>query len=181
MNPLDRTLATSCGDGVVGGRDSNAPAPGSERVSAGARRTTVNCSMPHDERFHPRERLRLKRDFARVFGGKCKAADAVLVVYAARNDLTWSRIGISVGKRIGNAVRRHYVKRRVREAFRRSKADLPRGLDIVCVARPPAADADVDVSASLRKLILKVACRCPTSDPDRTTQSDPKTAPKPSG
>lgn len=123
----------------------------------------------------------MKRDFARVFGGKCKAADAVLVVYAAANDLTWSRIGISVGKRIGNAVRRHYVKRRIREAFRRSKADLPRGLDIVCVARSPAADADVDVAASLRKLILKVACRCPRGDPDHTPRSGSRTGPTPSG
>ena len=97
--------------------------------------------MPVRQRFLKREHLRLRRDFARVLGGKCKAADAVLVVYAARNDLTWSRIGISVSKRIGNAVRRHYVKRRIREAFRKSKADLPCGLDIVCVARPPAADA----------------------------------------
>ena len=137
--------------------------------------------MPQDQRFHPRERLRLRRDFARVFEGKCKAADTVLVVYAAGNDLTWSRIGISVGKRIGNAVRRHYVKRRIREAFRRSKGDLPQGLDIVCVARPPAADAEVDVAASLRSLILKAAARCPTSGPDRTPESNPKTERRPSG
>ncbi len=137
--------------------------------------------MPGNQRFLQRERLHLRRDFARVFGGKCKAADAVLVVYAAANDLDWSRLGISVSKRIGNAVRRHYVKRRIREAFRKGKADLPRGLDIVCVARPAAADADVDVSASLRKLILKVACRCPLSDPDHTPRSESRTGPTPSG
>ena len=137
--------------------------------------------MPGRQRFHGAERLRLRRDFARVFEGKCKATDAVLVVYAGANDLTWSRIGISVSKRIGNAVRRHYVKRRIREAFRKSKGDLPCGLDIVCVARPPAADADVDVAASLRKLILKVACRCPTSDPDHTPRSESRTGPTPSG
>jgi ribonuclease P protein component len=103
------------------------------------------------------------------------------VVYAAATDLNCSRLGISVGKRIGNAVRRHYVKRRIREAFRKSKADLPRGLDIVCVARPPAADATVDLAASLRNLILKAACRCPTSDPDHTPRSESRTGPTPSG
>jgi len=137
--------------------------------------------MPGRQRFHGAERLRLRRDFARVFEGKCKAADAVLVVYAAATDLNCSRLGISVGKRIGNAVRRHYVKRRIREAFRKSKADLPRGLDIVCVARPPAADATVDLAASLRNLILKAACRCPTSDPDHTPRSESRTGPTPSG
>jgi len=120
--------------------------------------------MPFDTRFLRCEHLRLRRDFARVLGGKYKAADAVLVVYAVRNDLTFSRIGISVSKRLGNSVRRHNVKRRIREAFRKSKADLPGGLDIVCVARPAAADDGVDVTASLRKLIVKAACQCPASE-----------------
>ena len=133
--------------------------------------------MPSNQRFLKREHLRLRRDFARVLGGKCKAADAVLVVYAAKNDLPFSRIGVSVSKRIGNAVRRHYVKRRIREAFRKNKTDLPRGLDIVCVARPPAADGTVDVASSLCKLILNVACRCRINDPDRTGRSGPEAAP----
>lgn len=133
--------------------------------------------MPVRQRFLKREHLRLRRDFARVLGGKCKAADAVLVVYAAINDLTWSRIGISVSKRIGNSVRRHSVKRRIREAFRKSKTDLPGGLDFVCVARPPAADATVDVASSLRKLILQVARRCRISDTDRPRRSGTDTAP----
>ena len=122
--------------------------------------------MARDARFLKREHLRLRRDFARVLGGKCKAADAVLVVYAARNDLTYSRIGISVSKRLGNSVRRHNVKRRVREAFRKNKTDLPGGLDVVCVARPAAAVAGVDVAASLRKLIVKAARQCPRSESD---------------
>ena len=40
--------------------------------------------MPTNSRFLKREHLRLRRDFARVLGGKCRAADALLVVYAAR-------------------------------------------------------------------------------------------------
>ena len=134
--------------------------------------------MPVRQLFLKREHLHLRRDFARVFDGKCKAADAVLVVYAVRNDLNWSRIGISVGKRIGNAVRRHYVKRRIREAFRKNKADLPRGLDIVCVARPPADDPNVDLCASLCALIARAASRCP-SESDRTPRSGPNAAPTP--
>ena len=115
--------------------------------------------MPLNARFLKREHLRLRRDFARVLDGKCKAADAVLVVYAARNDLAFSRIGISVSKRIGNAVSRHYVKRRIREAFRKNKADLPGGLDIVCVARPRAADKRTDVVDSLLTLVARASAR----------------------
>lgn len=137
--------------------------------------------MSRNERFLKREHLRLRRDFARVLGGKCKAADAVFVVYAVRNDLTFSRIGISVSKRIGNAVRRHHVKRRIREAFRKSKADLPGGLDIVCVAGPAAAEDGVDVAASLRKLIVKAACQCSASESDCTRRPNPRRGPKPCG
>jgi len=115
--------------------------------------------MPLSKRFLKCEHLRLRRDFARVLGGKCKAADAVLVVYAAQNGLAFSRIGISVSKRIGNAVSRHYVKRRIREAFRKNKADLPGGLDIVCVARPRAADGRTDISDSLMTLVVRASQR----------------------
>ena len=61
--------------------------------------------------------------------------DALLIVYVAANGLAWSRLGISVSKRVGKAVQRNYVRRRIREAFRSMKADLPTGLDIVCIAR----------------------------------------------
>ncbi len=128
--------------------------------------------MPLDARFRNREHLRLRRDFSRVLGGRCKAADALLVVYARSNNLDWSRIGISVSKRIGNAVRRNSLKRRIREAFRRNKADVPVGFDIVCVARPAAGDSEADVTPSLRKLIVKAACQCPANDQDHKPEAD---------
>jgi len=131
--------------------------------------------MPLGTRFLKREHLRLRRDFARVLDAKCKAADALFVVYVARNDLAFSRIGISVSKRIGNAVRRHDVKRRIREAFRTGKAELPAGLDIVCLAK---SRADRNVAASLRKLIVRAARQCPTCEADRTPRPDPRMGPK---
>lgn len=115
--------------------------------------------MAGDERFRPREHLRLQTDFARVFARRCKQGDRALIIYVRRNELSWSRLGISTAKRIGNAVRRNYVRRRIREAFRRNKADLPSGLDIVCVARPPATDPNVDLEQSFRNLVRKAAVK----------------------
>ncbi len=111
--------------------------------------------MSDDQRFRYSERLRLQEDFARVFATKCSRADEGLIVYVALNDLAWSRLGRSVSKRIGNAVRRNYVRRRIREAFRTQKGVLPQGVDIVCIAKPRAADRDWDLSASLRRLVEK--------------------------
>ncbi len=132
--------------------------------------------MSVGQRFLKREHLRLRRDFTRVLGAKCKASDPVLMVYVAGNELAFSRIGISVSKRIGNSVRRHYVKRRIREAFRRNKRNLPSGLDIICVARPLAAHATVDAASSFCKLVFQAASRCRTSNADRTGQSGPDAA-----
>ncbi|MCH7595715.1 MAG: ribonuclease P protein component [Planctomycetes bacterium] len=115
--------------------------------------------MPDSQRFCKRERLRLKTDFARVFAARRSAADDALVVYALPNQLAFSRLGIVVSRRIGNAPQRSYVRRRIREAFRTNKPGLSSGLDIICVARPPAAEANVSIARSLSALIDRAAAR----------------------
>ena len=115
--------------------------------------------MSQDQRFRKHERLGLRADFARVFADKCSAGDDVLVVHLTPNHLAWSRLGVSVSKRIGNAVRRNYVRRRIREAYRLSKAHLPSGYDIVCIAKRKAGDPRVDVAESLRTLTLSAVRR----------------------
>ena len=73
-------------------------------------------------------------------------ASKLLVMKALTNGLSISRYGISVSKRIGNAVTRNRVKRLLREILR--VAPLKPGWDIVFIARPPAANAEY---ASLKK------------------------------
>ncbi len=88
-------------------------------------------------RFGKRARLTLHGEFIAVQQrGRRVHAGAYLVV-AAENGLGRARLGVSVSKRIGNAVVRNRVKRWVREAFRRAAADLP-ALDVVVVARSGA-------------------------------------------
>ena len=52
-----------------------------------------------------------------------------------QNGLGISRLGITVSKKIGNAVKRNKVKRLIRECFRLHKYDFPQGYDIVIVAK----------------------------------------------
>jgi len=123
-------------------------------------------------RFRPYERLRHRNDFARVFAVRCRIGDDILVVYAAPNGLAWSRLGMSVSRRIGNAVVRNYVRRRLREAFRTGKIAIPKGFDFVCVAKPRAKDRYADVAASLVKLANRVVsrstpCRSPRGKPEQ--------------
>jgi len=68
------------------------------------------------------------------------------------------RLGISASRRVGNAVVRNRVKRGVREWFRAGRDRLPRGVDVVVIARRPAAELDVaGVGAALDGLAARLA------------------------
>lgn len=85
--------------------------------------------------LRPVERIKDDGAFEAAFALKASAADDRLVVYAAPNGLPHARLGIRVGRKFGNAVRRNRFKRLVREAFRLGKAAFPAGLDVVVVPR----------------------------------------------
>ncbi|OLD53501.1 MAG: ribonuclease P protein component [Armatimonadetes bacterium 13_1_40CM_3_65_7] len=65
----------------------------------------------------------------------------VAVLYARPNGLPVTRIGISVRRSAGSAVRRNRIRRRVREAIRLERDRVAGGFDVVLVPRIPAADA----------------------------------------
>jgi ribonuclease P protein component len=54
------------------------------------------------------------------------------------------RLGLSVSKKVGSAVVRNRVRRRLKEIFHSSVIDLPRDLDLVISARPAAAEASFE-------------------------------------
>lgn len=64
------------------------------------------------------------------------------------------RFGISTGRRLGGAVQRNRVRRRLREIIRRCPNDTGHGWDILIVARPPAVDASFgELSSALERLL----------------------------
>ena len=75
-----------------------------------------------------------------------------LVVYAAPGPNAWSRLGLTVSRKVGCAVVRNRIKRRLREAFRLNKFKLPSGFDLVVIARVRANAADYETLE--RELIL---------------------------
>ena len=78
------------------------------------------------------------RDFGRVYTHKESYANKYLVMYILENDREYSRIGISVSKKVGNSVVRHRITRLIRESYRLNKDKIKNGYDIVIVARNTA-------------------------------------------
>jgi len=92
-------------------------------------------------------RLRDPRDFQRVnrTGVRRGGPHFVAVVAPSRGDAE-PKLGLAVSRRVGNAVARNRVKRRVREWFRSTRETLPRATDWVVIARAGAAELDTRVT-----------------------------------
>jgi ribonuclease P protein component len=101
-----------------------------------------------------REYLTKSEQYGLVYEKGSSWTDRVVVMKALPNGLAWSRYGFSVGKRVGGAVVRNRLKRRLREVLR--AAPLAPGWDIIFIARPPAAGADF---AGLGKSVLGLLSR----------------------
>src|SRR6516225_6022081 len=102
---------------------------------------------PVSHRFLKAEHLRRPADFKRDYDRRRSVSDEWLIVYACENGLPHLRLGCSVSRKVGNAVRRNRLRRLYREAFRLSKHELPAGLDLVLVPRK----ADIPELENLKK------------------------------
>ena len=116
-------------------------------------------SAQSSQRFRGEHRLRSSADFQRVFQRRRSAGDSFLVVYGCENGLSHPRLGLSVSRKVGNAVTRNRWKRLLREAFRLQLAQLPPGVDLVIVPRADAQPALAPLMASLVQLARRVADR----------------------
>ncbi|MCL2742402.1 MAG: ribonuclease P protein component [Planctomycetaceae bacterium] len=92
--------------------------------------------------FPKSSRLLTTAEFKRVFDKRKSTADSLLVIYAAKNDLEKNRLGISVSRKVGNAVVRNRWKRLIRTAFRTNPLATVKHFDIVVVPKRGAALPD---------------------------------------
>ena len=84
--------------------------------------------------------LKLNHIFRRLYHTGA-VANAHLVLYARKNRTATNRVGITVSKKLGGAVVRNRVRRRLREVYRLNEDKFTPGWDIVVVARPRAIHA----------------------------------------
>ena len=85
--------------------------------------------------------LKLNHIFRRLYATSGHG-NAFLVLYARKNRLEANRVGVTVSKKLGCAVVRNRVRRRLREVYRLNEAKFAPGWDIVVVARSRSVTAD---------------------------------------
>ncbi len=99
-------------------------------------------------------RLRRARDFQRLRGEARAYVHPLLVLRVAPNGLNQVRVGITVGRKVGTAVQRNRIKRRLRELMRHRLERLQPGYDLWWIARARAATASFkDLEAALDTLL----------------------------
>ena len=98
--------------------------------------------------------LKENYEFRRMYAKGKSGVSPCLVVYCRPNHRAHNRLGITVGAKLGHAVVRNRVRRRLREIYRLHEAQMRSGWDIVAVARTRAAEADY---RALEAEFLKVA------------------------
>jgi len=108
-------------------------------------------------RFPRSRRIRSGGDFRRIFRRRCSVGNRHLVLYVEANEVGHPRLGVSVSKRLGNAVARNRMKRRLREAFRLRQHELP-AVDMVCVIKTRELSV-ADCAAHLSKLAARASLR----------------------
>ena len=121
-------------------------------------------------RFSKSARLLKSAEFDRVFRARCTASDRLIVVYAARNEYLHPRLGLTVSRKLGNAVVRNRWKRSLREAFRLVQHELPAGLDIVVLPQPRARPQVRPLQASLKSLTARLIDKLPFAESQGSTK-----------
>jgi ribonuclease P protein component len=125
----------------VSGPDGDAGRPERPQVSP-----AQGPQSPHADRppvcVKRRARLVRRSEFDRALAGRASASSAYLALFVGNNGLGHPRVGFAVSRKLGNAVVRNRIKRRLRDLVRPMAERTQAGRDVVIVARARAVDAD---------------------------------------
>ncbi|TDM10424.1 ribonuclease P protein component [Macrococcus lamae] len=102
-------------------------------------------------------RIKKNEDFQTIYKSGRSVANRQFIVYrydAHKHE--HFRLGISVSKKLGNAVVRNRIKRSIRESFNKHKADIV-AADFIVIARKPASEMSVEEINSSLEHVMKIA------------------------
>lgn len=104
--------------------------------------------------FSQKCKIKSSEEFKSVFSFKLKVSNPHLAIYYSPNGLDFNRLGVAVGKINGNAVVRNRIKRLIREVFRLTKNDQPKGMDLIVVPKKGFVFEISELRKSFVKLVI---------------------------
>jgi ribonuclease P protein component len=107
--------------------------------------------------FTKADRLIERTDFVQLASNARRMSDRRFIILFATGKYRHTRVGITVSRRVGNAVTRNRIKRLVREFYRLNRSMVTRPLDINVIAKKETADGcSQEIFHSLEKLFRRI-------------------------
>lgn len=106
--------------------------------------------------MNKKQRIKDNKEFQQIFKKGTSYANRQFVVYVLSTEEPHFRIGLSVSKKVGNAVTRNRIKRYIRQTFLELKDDV-QPANYIIIARNPAATLDFHETKSSLEHVLKIA------------------------
>ena len=126
--------------------------------------------------------LKRNNEFRRLYNKGTSSATPAMVIYCRRNGKQVNRLGITVSTKLGGAVRRNRIRRRLRETYRLNEDKLRRGFDVVIVARTGAYNAPwKSLNGEFRRICGKIGLLAAVTKDAGASGSKSETKPKSGG
>ncbi|MDS9471831.1 ribonuclease P protein component [Sporosarcina pasteurii] len=108
--------------------------------------------------MNKRQRIKKNSEFQKVFKDGKSFANRQFIVYRYHKEgQSEFRLGLSVSKKVGNAVTRNRIKRYIRQSFLELKDELKNDIDYVIIARNQAATMDFHETKKSLQHVLRIA------------------------
>lgn len=123
----------------------------------GAMSKYAQGGIPREHTLRRRHRVSKAEDYKQIFDAQTRKHDGPLTVFALPNTLGHPRLGLSISKRkLGSAVRRNDLKRRLREAFRVLPKDELGGYDYLVTSKPHRPMKPAEYERLLRRMTRRL-------------------------
>lgn len=100
-------------------------------------------------------KMKDNKDFMNLFKRGNYVCGKACVVYFRKNGSSVNKLGISTGKKTGNAVVRSRCRRIIRQAYRENEKSIPKGYDIIVVSRAGCGDCkSTDISGFFKRKLI---------------------------
>lgn len=102
-------------------------------------------------------RIKQEREFQLIMAQKNSFANRNFVIYLGKKQQPYFRVGLSVGKKVGNAVVRNYIKRQIREQMIHFRPEVTGEWDLIIIARPNVVNLSYQEIGKNMEHVFKLA------------------------